>query len=237
MKTKICITCRVPKKLTEFHRDVSTRDRHYPRCKVCVSKRNSRWWRKHHPKPTPGMLCGKLIRYGWMHKRAPCLRLAGHASRCSPDLTGLVFGDMRVISQGTPSRMRNGSIKRRTWRCADQYGDIHPNVATASILNGQFRGLNRPKGSGTIDKNGYRLVSTNGRPQLEHRVIMSKLLGRPLRDDETIHHGPKGRACNDPNNLSIRLVGKHPAGHDESELAEWLRSLGWTVTPPRRIQS
>jgi hypothetical protein len=32
------------------------------------------------------------------------------------------------------------------------------------------------------------------------------------------------------------LVGKHPKGHSAEELADWLRSLGWAVTPPQRVQ-
>lgn len=45
-----------------------------------------------------------------------------------------------------------------------------------------------PDGSGTTDRNGYRVVTVDGVKVFEHRVVMQRLLGRPLERDENVHH-------------------------------------------------
>ena len=45
---------------------------------------------------------------------------------------------------------------------------------------------------------------TNGEsPCLEHRLVMAQLLGRPLTDDESVHHKDGNRLNNDPSNLEL----------------------------------
>lgn len=46
---------------------------------------------------------------------------------------------------------------------------------------------------------------------LEHRLVMAHHIGRPLRDDETVHHIDGNRSNNDITNLQLR-VGKHGKG-------------------------
>lgn len=43
---------------------------------------------------------------------------------------------------------------------------------------------------------------------LEHRWVLAKKLGRPIREDETVHHIDGDRANNEPDNLQLR-VGHH----------------------------
>jgi hypothetical protein len=43
---------------------------------------------------------------------------------------------------------------------------------------------------------------------LEHRVVMSRKLGRRIRDNETVHHIDGDKANNDPENLQLRQ-GRH----------------------------
>lgn len=50
---------------------------------------------------------------------------------------------------------------------------------------------------------------------MEHRIVMSDLLGRPLLPGETVHHktgGRAGRSNNDPSNLEL-WTSRHPPGH------------------------
>lgn len=46
---------------------------------------------------------------------------------------------------------------------------------------------------------------------LEHRLVMARALGRPLTDNETVHHIDGDRENNDLSNLQLR-IGKHGKG-------------------------
>lgn len=46
---------------------------------------------------------------------------------------------------------------------------------------------------------------------LEHRLVMARLLGRPLSDAETVHHIDDDKANNEPSNLQLRF-GRHGKG-------------------------
>ena len=46
---------------------------------------------------------------------------------------------------------------------------------------------------------------------MEHRLVMAQAIGRPLRDDETVHHLNGDRADNRLDNLELRS-GRHGKG-------------------------
>jgi hypothetical protein len=71
-----------------------------------------------------------------------------------------------------------------------------------------------PMGTGTIDKDGYRSFCINGEKILEHRRVMAKVLGRPLRDDEDVHHLNHNRLDNRPENLMVLPHGQHSRIHN-----------------------
>ena len=52
-----------------------------------------------------------------------------------------------------------------------------------------------------INKNGYRCFSDSGKQV--SRWAAEKKIGRPLRKTEVVHHGYKGKKCNDPDNLWV----------------------------------
>lgn len=52
-----------------------------------------------------------------------------------------------------------------------------------------------------LDKKGYRHFSDSG--QSVARWVASKKIGRPLKSEEVVHHGYKGKSVNDPNNLWV----------------------------------
>lgn len=65
-------------------------------------------------------------------------------------------------------------------------------------------------GSG-LDRKGYRVLRINGREYKEHRLVMERKLGRPLRDNENCHHIDGDRAHNDESNLEL-WVKTQPCG-------------------------
>jgi hypothetical protein len=66
------------------------------------------------------------------------------------------------------------------------------------------RGENHPRyRGGVLRKDGYKLLSINGRRILEHRHIMEELIGRRLESKEIVHHLNENRADNRPENLEL----------------------------------
>lgn len=88
----------------------------------------------------------------------------------------------------------------------------------------KFRGPGNPgwKG-GSYIKGGYRhvwispddplicMTGKNGRYAPEHRVVMARLINRPLDATETVHHIDGDRLNNAPENLQLRR-GQHGRG-------------------------
>lgn len=61
----------------------------------------------------------------------------------------------------------------------------------------------RERGTGTITKDGYIEVKINGRSYLEHRLIATKALGKPLPPKARVHHVDENGLNNANDNLVI----------------------------------
>lgn len=60
---------------------------------------------------------------------------------------------------------------------------------------------------------GYIEVWTPTGVRLEHQVVMERVIGRPLRTGEVVHHIDHNKANNAPENLLLTTQAQHAAHH------------------------
>ena len=71
-----------------------------------------------------------------------------------------------------------------------------------------------PRGSGTINSQGYRVYEIDDKVVRESRKVMAEQLGRPLRLDEHVHHKDLNKLNNEPWNLQILTPSQHSKLHN-----------------------
>lgn len=85
---------------------------------------------------------------------------------------------------------------------------------------------------GGLTKDGYRLLhGYDGHPNatacgkiLEHRLMMSEMLGRPLLPHENVHHKNGIRSDNQPSNLELWIVSQ-PYGQRVRDVLAWAKNI------------
>lgn len=96
-----------------------------------------------------------------------------------------------------------------------------------------FRRLNNTIDSyqgGTINHNGYKYIEINGVQREEHRIIMERVLGRPLKSSEIVHHINGNKLDNRPENLMVTTISEHRKLHATTERRRICKRCGRPMT-------
>lgn len=84
--------------------------------------------------------------------------------------------------------------------------------------------VNRRKGEGSINTDGYKLVWVGDKMVYEHRLVMERHLGRELLRHETVHHVNGVRLDNRLENLEL-WSSSHPPGQRVADKIAWAREI------------
>lgn len=79
-----------------------------------------------------------------------------------------------------------------------------------------------------MDGQGYiaRMRKVRGKriSERQHRVVMERIMGRPLRKGENVHHVNGVRHDNRPENLELWVTAQ-PAGQRPADLLAWAHEV------------
>ena len=98
----------------------------------------------------------------------------------------------------------------------------HPQACCSRVCAGKLSGPQNLK-DGRYVRDGYVMLNMPDHPEAvngvvrEHRIVMERIIGRPLLPREVVHHLNHDKADNRPENLELMAWGEHTRHHCEGE--------------------
>ncbi len=107
--------------------------------------------------------------------------------------------------------------------CSRQCAGTYLHKGKKGVLSPVWKGgiRRRPEGYQRMHSRGYIEIWMSGHWKLEHRLVMEKHLGRPLKNSEHIHHINEITYDNRLENLMVVSQGEH------NKIHKTIQSLGW----------
>ena len=146
----------------------------------------------------------------------------------------LIYQDQSHLERDMDCMFDGCDSKRRArGYCSKHYQRLKINGDPAKSNRGEI-------GMGTVSHKGYIIVYRPDHPNAnkhgrmpEHRSVMSDVLGRPLLEEETVHHKNGVRTDNRPENLEV-WTGNHSNGARLQDVYAW--ALEFVKTHERDIR-
>lgn len=131
----------------------------------------------------------------------------GTVGICKPNVTSFKEG----IHYSRETEFKKGM---QTWNKGKKASDLIRKKLSLAHM-GKMRGAENPnwKGGRFIDKRGYVQLSINGRKFYEHRIVMERIIERPLKRSETVHHKNHNKSDNRIENLELLSASSHGKLH------------------------
>lgn len=115
---------------------------------------------------------------------------------CSPQCAGVMAVGRKQSEEWVSNRLQSWLKNGNKEKQAARSGPAHPLFAGVKIVA------------------GYIWLWTDDRGYVqEHRLVAELMLGRPLTDDEVVHHKNEVRSDNRPSNLAVMTRAEHLEEH------------------------
>lgn len=145
-----------------------------------------------------------------------------------------------LVAQGLSSK-EIGLIVGKSPKAVQKYFSRHgiqPALKRGGPIGERNGGWN---GGQTIDKDGYRLIRSNGHPAaretgyvLEHRLVMEQKIGRYLDKKEVVHHIDGNKLNNHPDNLELFEENRIHLQHElTGRIPDWSEQGYLNMKAPR----